>query len=446
MASILLTNRLSHMMGWLRITRAGEFLDSSIRWTKCRLARMQRYFETSDLEAQFPSLADFKNFLKETSPVSLVYVIAAILVSALLVYTCLFRRRRSSSQPSGDLRICAPLNAVLTFLTPTSSVWPTSYLPNARHSILDGRATFSLPLHTLFDDVISGAIELRNPAVDLPAFILRVHRPRGWAVMPYIKPSWHIHAVMRTVCLQLASFAPLVGAKPFNSSSEFTICASWLHILTKYMTAYPLSRTSFSIASLSKSQNKVTSSQELTMFVLDAVPYPCLTPHVRTLQTSLLPGASAILGFSTIGSLVSVWSAAYIQASIPFFGRRHITRASRKIIDLNRGSNIAHCPSLDMTPTPLLTTLAHILKLLASGPVPSAVESVQDVSDQYASYLERYVQELTNIPKVRDRFISQWGVIGWREERLLVSWEAALFRARLMSRWVVFVTRRGYAG
>lgn len=95
-----------------------------------------------------------------------------------------------------------------------------------------------------------------------------------------------------------------------------------------------------------------------------------------------------------------------------------------------------------MEPTPLLTTLAYILKLLASGKTPVAVESVQDVSDQYAGYLESYVQELSAMPKIRDRFIAQWGMAGWREERLLTSWEAALFRAGLMSRWVILVTRK----
>ena len=98
-----------------------------------------------------------------------------------------------------------------------------------------------------------------------------------------------------------------------------------------------------------------------------------------------------------------------------------------------------------MEPTPLLTSLDGILRLILSGPAPLAVESVQNVSEQYASYLDRYVHELANLPKVRDKFVTQWGLAGWREERLLVTWEAALFRAGLMVRWVVLVTRTEHA-
>ena len=183
-------------------------------------------------------------------------------------------------------------------------------------------------------------------------------------------------------------------------------------------------------------------ASDMAMLSLDAVPFSKLKAHVRALQLSLPPGTSAIVGFSTRGNSVPYLSTAFVHASIPFIARKHVTERRMKATSQPGKSTTGRYPSLDMKATPLLTSLDHNLKLLATGAAPLLVESVQNVSAQYASYLERYVQELTDIPKVRDRFVAQWGMAGWREERLLVAWEAALFRAGLMSRWAVFVTRR----
>ena len=144
-----------------------------------------------------------------------------------------------------------------------------------------------------------------------------------------------------------------------------------------------------------------------------------------------------MLGFSTYGDTPSFTHGAFVHAAIPFLARQHVTKraASR-----STSSASAWCPSLDVQPTPLLTTLDGVISLLRSGSSPLVVEAVQNVSEQYASYLDRYVCELTDLPKVRDKFVAQWGMAGWREERLMVTWEAALFRAGLMLRWVVLVT------
>lgn len=179
------------------------------------------------------------------------------------------------------------------------------------------------------------------------------------------------------------------------------------------------------------------------MLSLDAVPFSKLGAYIRALQLSLPPGTSAIVGFSTRSNSVSYMSTAFLQASIPFLARKHVTESQAKSISQPGKSTAGRCPSLAMKPTPLLTSLDYNLKLLTSGAAPMLVESVQNVSAQYADHLDRYVQELTDVPNVRDRFAAQWGMAGWREERALVAWEAALFRAGLMSRWAIFVTRRG---
>lgn len=179
-------------------------------------------------------------------------------------------------------------------------------------------------------------------------------------------------------------------------------------------------------------------SKHMTMLVLDAIPYPQLAAYIRGLQVSLVPGDSAMLGFSTQGHSRSCWSDDFAYAALPFLGRRLVTKTSAARLGV---PDSARCPSLDVKPTPLLTSLQYILKLLTSGTSRLSVDSVQNVSEEYASYLDRYVQDLTDMPKARGRLVAQWGLDGWREERLFVAWEAALFRAGVMSRWVVLVTR-----
>lgn len=183
-------------------------------------------------------------------------------------------------------------------------------------------------------------------------------------------------------------------------------------------------------------------SSGMTMLVLDAIPYAHLKAYIRSIQTSLPPGSSAMLGFSTYGDKPSLTSPSFVQAAIPFLARQYVTK---KTAFGSGKSTAARCPSLDMEPTPLLTSLDSIFRLISSGSSPLVVESVQNVSEQYAIFLDRYAQELTDLPKVRDKFVAQWGLAGWREERLMVSWEAALFRAGLMVRWVVLVTRNEHA-
>lgn len=149
-----------------------------------------------------------------------------------------------------------------------------------------------------------------------------------------------------------------------------------------------------------------------------------------------------MVGFSTRGGSVSYLSAAFVHASIPYFARKHVIGRRDNAALPHDGVIPGRTPFLDMQPTPLSTSLDHILRLLTSGATPLSVESVENVSGQYANYLDRYVQDLTEMPAVRARFVARWGMAGWREERLLVAWEAATFRAGLMSRWAVYVTRR----
>lgn len=174
--------------------------------------------------------------------------------------------------------------------------------------------------------------------------------------------------------------------------------------------------------------------------LLDAVPYPRLKAYIRYVQALLVPESSVGFGFSTLGPSALHTGASFVVASVPFLPRKHLSRSKDKFRQLGPNPpNPSPCGSLDLELTPLLTSLEAIIKLLTSGSWPFVVESVQNVSEQYATYLDAYVQDITYNPRVRERFVSRWGMEGWREERLLVGWEAALFRAGFLTRWAVLV-------
>ena len=142
----------------------------------------------------------------------------------------------------------------------------------------------------------------------------------------------------------------------------------------------------------------------------------------------------------TPGSSRGSSSASFVVASVPFLPRKHLSRSKDKFRQAGPNSPTpSPCGSLDLELTPLLTSLEAIIKLLTSGPWPFVVESAENVSEQYASYLDAYVQDITYNPRVRERFVFRYGMEGWREERLLVGWEAALFRAGFLTRWAVLV-------
>ncbi|KIP12339.1 hypothetical protein PHLGIDRAFT_113814 [Phlebiopsis gigantea 11061_1 CR5-6] len=342
------------------------------------------------------------------------YVLIALCFALLgLLYSIYCCRRGGVREHPDSPRLHAPLHALLSFLTPVTSIWPEEYLRIAQSSLSHSSSRLRVPLRTLLRDVLRGTVELRYPSADLPSFILNTHTSLGWSITPSIG---------------IRPLKPRSPALPDFSRTPFPEAAS------DYKSKLNANPQAPAMA--------LSLSSGMTMLVLDAVPYSCLPAYIRSFQRGLPSGSSAMLGFSTYGNRPSFIRGSFVYAAIPFLARQHVTKqaASR-----SGSSSYARCPSLDIQPTPLMTTLNGVLNLLTSGSSPLVVESVQNVSEQYASYLDRYARELTDLPKVRDKFVAQWGIAGWREERLMVTWEAALFRAGLMLRWVVLVTHNEYA-
>ena len=135
----------------------------------------------------------------------------------LLCSLSLCRRGRPAELPDSP-RLRAPLHALLSFLTPTTSTWPEEYLHVARRSLSHNSSQLKLPLRTLLRDVLHGTVELRHPAADLPSFILNSHISLGWSMTPSIGLWWRTSVAFKIACLRLSRLSPLV-------SSNLHICA-----------------------------------------------------------------------------------------------------------------------------------------------------------------------------------------------------------------------------
>lgn len=180
-------------------------VHDALSWLQIPVARSRSCFDV----LRFPMLDIPVHFRYRPLALYLCcYSVLAVLTP--LLYLVSYRRRRRGSKDPDSPRLRAPLAALLSFLTPTSSSWPELYLSIARDGLSNTSSTLKVPLCRLLDDVISGAVELRFAAVDLPPFISNTLRPRGWTIIPCVETSWYACVAFRTVCLRLASWVPSV--------------------------------------------------------------------------------------------------------------------------------------------------------------------------------------------------------------------------------------------
>ena len=68
------------------------------------------------------------------------------------------------------------LQALLTIITPTQSVWPRQYVNLVYRAAATRDFPVQIPLETLYEDVLKQRIELRNPKAHLPRLLRGVAR------------------------------------------------------------------------------------------------------------------------------------------------------------------------------------------------------------------------------------------------------------------------------
>ncbi|KAJ7735430.1 hypothetical protein B0H14DRAFT_3516846 [Mycena olivaceomarginata] len=229
------------------------------------------------------------------------------------------------------------------------------------------------------------AVEIRNYA-DLPDLFSENLVVYGWRITLALDTAWNLE-VLRWVTgsyfswsLPKSSSKPRPNLKRAHNTSEPKPTDD----------ESPAAPLSFSI----------TPNVHLDF---DYLPFSCLEPSLLELRATLTPGTSATLEFTTPAPHVAFLSPH--NSTLP--GPRARTR----------------------TATPLQASLHRILELLTTGTAALALENVSNVSRQYADGLSAAATHLEEASATRAAFIRQWGDAGWREERLMMGWEAALFSA-----------------
>ncbi|KAJ6618812.1 hypothetical protein B0H10DRAFT_1658575, partial [Mycena sp. CBHHK59/15] len=153
---------------------------------------------------------------------------------------------------------------------------------------------------------------------------------------------------------------------------------------------------------------------------LDYTPYPHLNAALLRLRHILAPGTAATLEFTAPAQPIAVLGSQFVLCVLPFLPR-------------------THAPA--RTSTPLFVSLQRVLALLTAGPAAPALERVLNVSERYATALRATATRLEDDRGTRTTFIHQWGAAAWREQRLMLEWEAALFSAGHLTRWIVVVRK-----
>lgn len=176
------------------------------------------------------------------------------------------------------------------------------------------------------------------------------------------------------------------------------------------------------------------------VYTLDVIPYLHLENFIRSLQSSLVTGKSVKIFLTTRSPSVSFWNSSFILTAISFLPRATRFKGTGIQTAVQPESQILwQLPRC--TTTPLQASLSQVIGTLTSGRSPFLVDSVQNISEEYASALNKYAEELEEDANTRNAFLDLYGLNGWREERLWAWWKAGLLNADLLQEWSIIVRK-----
>ncbi|OCH93882.1 hypothetical protein OBBRIDRAFT_885248 [Obba rivulosa] len=361
-------------------------------------------------------------------------IACAILCALFLLFLLAYCKR--NTRPANCLKAVQDtkqtreaLKALLTIITPTCSFWPPNYLTAAKHTGSSQDTVIKLSLRHFVTDVLDGRIELRDARLDLPDFIsgdlktpdhkIRLHVELAWWLDVL---EWIMTAQFAKTTVEICQSAKLdrltKNSQEGAIKQQMRASAVKLTLLQANVDEHPVARS------------------------LDAVPRHCLEAYIRALQISLPTGAYTYLGITIRSPSVSFTSNSFVLAALPFFSRTSSAASFKDVTTALLVSPSLVIPaSATRTTTPLFTSLSQILELLTSGPTPLSIKYVQNVSEEYALFLNSHVRNLEEDAKVRSGFVHKWGLRKWREERFLTAWEAGTVNAKLLDRWTIVVQK-----
>ncbi|KAI0362515.1 hypothetical protein OH77DRAFT_1584913 [Trametes cingulata] len=332
----------------------------------------------------------------------------------------------------------AALLSLYAFITPTQSFWPSQYLFIARSTAASADKVIRLPLSTLYEDLLNDVVELRRPQDHLPLLFANKLLVPGRICLD-VELFWRFKLFWWMLCCYMRRYRPMVsiitkheGANdPLPDNTQLTCSPP---------PPYPRSAqdpTDVTSASAPPSTLFFSMLYENAPAVsLDCVPYHALERTIRKLQDALAPGSYLTVGLTTragAAARASLTDPKTIITALPFFPRAYLRACARPTSSANAND--------ERTTAPLLATLPHVLSMLTSGPRPLSVSLVRNVSAEYAEFLRRSVRDLEDDWEIRDAFVREWGVRGWREERVCTAWEAALVDVGWLAGWAVVVRK-----
>ncbi|KAJ7723957.1 hypothetical protein DFH07DRAFT_931954 [Mycena maculata] len=325
-------------------------------------------------------------------------ILPGFAVCAVLV-ALVFRVSKGPKHPSNPSE---SLLALFSVIAPTSVAWPREYTRLVDYSASPRSKTVAVSMESFIDGLCGGIIEVRN-CTDLPDLFSDKLVVYGWRITLALDSSWNL-TVLRWV---VGSHFAWTRTQPAPK-----------HKTLKRAHGASIPKEDTTADSLSCS---LTANVHLD---LDRIPFSHFETSLLQLRATLAPGTFATLEFTTPAAHVAFLSPQFNICAVPFLPRQHI-----------------RSPSTVRPATPLLGSVHRVLELLTAGPSAFALENVSNVSRTYAEALGAAAARLKDDRAARTAFIQQWEITGWREQRLMMGWEAALFSVGYLTRWVVVVRK-----
>ncbi|RDB21066.1 hypothetical protein Hypma_011805 [Hypsizygus marmoreus] len=157
---------------------------------------------------------------------------------------------------------------------------------------------------------------------------------------------------------------------------------------------------------------------------IDFIEYSDLERTLRAVRSQLQPGCSVSMEFTAIEAHVTFLSDEFILCAIPFLTPKQIRPSSAR-----------------RTTTPLLVSLHRITEYLTTGTSSTSIETITNATSERITALRLLHKNLLTDRALRSALIRNLEEQGWREHRFMVSWEAELLAAGLLSRWAIVIRK-----
>lgn len=129
-----------------------------------------------------------------------------------------------------------------------------------------------------------------------------------------------------------------------------------------------------------------------------------------------------IVDFSCLSDQVNILTSKFLLCAIPFLPFLSEQKKGRK---------------KSRKATPLFISVQEVISLLSVMHI--RIQSVQNISLQHAAGLLAVEKDLVGDKALRMAHIAAVGLQGWREDRLMLVWEARLLGSGLLTRWRIII-------